>query len=89
MQKILEGGITPKTHIINIQPASVIFNRHCKMMTGTSIIMNNWVQNMKDVLYEMRCLKSKEDMILALTGEFKQMSHEPSYNTRENMSPTN
>ena len=27
---------------------------------------------MKDVLYEVRCLKSNEDMILALTGQFKQ-----------------
>ena len=33
--------------------------------------------NMKDVLYEVRCLKSNEDMILALTGQFKQLSHEP------------
>ena len=32
---------------------------------------------MKDVLYEVRCLKSNEDMILALTGRFKQLSHEP------------
>ena len=31
----------------------------------------------KDVLYEVRCLKSNEDMILALTGQFKQLSHEP------------
>ena len=28
---------------------------------------------MKDVLYEVRCLKSNEDMILALAG----LSHEP------------
>ena len=35
------------------------------------------VSDMKDVLYEVRCLKSNEDMILALTGQFKQLSHEP------------
>ena len=29
------------------------------------------------LLYEVRCLKSNEDMILALTGQFKQLSHEP------------
>ena len=29
---------------------------------------------MKDVLYEVRCLKSNEDMILALTGQFKQLT---------------
>ena len=28
-------------------------------------------------VYEVRCLKSNEDMILALTGQFKQLSHEP------------
>jgi len=31
----------------------------------------------KEVLYEVRCLKSTEDMILALAGQFKQLSHEP------------
>ena len=34
-------------------------------------------QNIKEVLYEVRCLKSTEDMILALAGQFKQLSHEP------------
>ena len=32
---------------------------------------------MKEMLYEVRCLKSSEDMILALAGQFKQLSHEP------------
>ena len=32
---------------------------------------------MKEVLYEVRCLKWNEDMILALAGQFKQLSHEP------------
>ena len=32
---------------------------------------------MKVMLYEVRCLKSNEDMILALAGQFKQLSHEP------------
>ena len=32
---------------------------------------------MKEVLYEVRCLKSAEDMILALAGQFKQLSLEP------------
>ena len=31
---------------------------------------------MKEMLYEVRCLKSTEDMILALAGQFKQLSHE-------------
>ena len=32
---------------------------------------------MKEMLYEVRCLKSNEDMIRALAGQFKQLSHEP------------
>ena len=28
---------------------------------------------MKEMLYEVRCLKSNEDMILALAGQFKQI----------------
>ena len=31
----------------------------------------------KEVLYEVRCFKSTEDMILALTGQFTQLSLEP------------
>ena len=29
---------------------------------------------LKEMLYEVRCLKSNEDMILALAGQFKQLS---------------
>ena len=43
---------------------------------GENLVVN-YLSNMKDVLYEVRCLKSNEDMILALTGQFKQLSHEP------------
>ena len=32
---------------------------------------------MKEMLYAVRCLKSNEDMILALAGQFKQLSYEP------------
>ena len=32
---------------------------------------------LKEMLYELRCLESNEDMILALAGQFKQLSHEP------------
>ena len=31
---------------------------------------------MKELLYEVRCLKSNEDMILTFAGQFKQLSHE-------------
>ena len=30
---------------------------------------------MKEMLYAVRCLKSNEDMILAVAGQFKQLSH--------------
>ena len=33
--------------------------------------------HIKEMLYAVRCLKSNEDMILALAGQFKQLSHEP------------
>ena len=32
---------------------------------------------MKEMLYAVRRLKSNEDMILALAGQFKQLSREP------------
>ena len=32
---------------------------------------------MKEMLYAVRCLKSNEDMILALAGQFKQMGSNP------------
>ena len=32
---------------------------------------------MKEMLYKVRCLKSNEDIILALAGQFKQLSYEP------------
>ena len=32
---------------------------------------------MKEMLYEVRYLKSSEDMTLALTGQFEQLSLEP------------
>ena len=44
---------------------TVLTGRGCKYNT------------MKEVLYEVRCLKSNEDMILALAEQFKQLSHEP------------
>ena len=31
----------------------------------------------EEMWYQVRCLKSNEDMILALAGQFKQLSHEP------------
>ena len=31
------------------------------------------IYTMKEMLYEVRCLKSNEDMILALAGQFKQL----------------
>ena len=38
---------------------------------------NNAIYYERNVIYEVRYLKSNEDMILALAGQFKQLSHEP------------
>ena len=32
---------------------------------------------MKEMLYEVRCLKSSDNMIPALAQQFKQLSHQP------------
>ena len=42
-----------------------------------NLVISNIDNSMKEVLYEVRCLKSSEDMILALAGQFKQLSREP------------
>ena len=42
-----------------------------------NLVINDNVYHMKEVLYEVRCLKSNEDMILALAGQYKQLSREP------------
>ena len=38
---------------------------------------------MKEMLYAVRCLKSNEDMILALAGQFMQLHHE--VQTKQNL----
>ena len=38
------------------------------------MLLNSYL---KEMLYAVRCLKSSEDMILALAGQFKQLSHVP------------
>ena len=43
----------------------------------TCLSLTNIDVNMKEILYAVRCLKSNEDMILALAGQIKQLSHDP------------
>ena len=43
----------------------------------TCNILVKFISFMKEMLNEVRCLKSSEDMIRALAGQFKQLSHEP------------
>ena len=50
-----------------------ILKYHCKSCHN----IRNYIQIVKEMLYAVRCLKSNEDMILALAGQFKQLSHEP------------
>ena len=47
------------------------------MTAQSQIFFSKSHSSMKEMLYEVRCLKSNEDMILALAGQFKQLSHEP------------
>ena len=46
-------------------------------MTSAMPVHITFLSYMKGMLYAVRCLKSNEDMILALAGQFKQLSHEP------------
>ena len=59
----LEGGFTV---IGDTQPVNTENISH-KLKVKHNIVM-------KEVLYEVGCLKSTEDMILALAGQFKQLS---------------
>ena len=45
--------------------------------TGIPVFLSNKLHHVKEMLYAVRCLKSNEDMILSLAGQFKQLSHEP------------
>ena len=47
------------------------------MRTSLNIRQNANLRWYERMLYAVRCLKSNEDMILALAGQFKQLSHEP------------
>ena len=60
----------------------------CSALTNWAMKSHSWEQvnllgscfpwkecSIKEVLYEVRCLKSTEDMILALAGQFKQLFH--------------
>ena len=46
----------------------------CTLLIQT---LTNENSQMIEMLYAVRCLKSNEDMILALAGQFKQLCHEP------------
>ena len=48
--------------------------RFSKTLTTDVINANS---SLKVMLYEVQCLKSNEDMIVALAGQFKQLSYEP------------
>ena len=61
---------------------SALTNWAMKSHSGEQVnLLGSWfpVKGMsyERMLYAVRCLKSSEDMILALAGQFKQLSHEP------------
>ena len=63
-------------YLLTILLISVVpFRSLCFVVSGFSTYLLHCC--MKEMFYEVRCLKSNEDMILALAGQFKQFSHEP------------
>ena len=48
-----------------------------QLRAGQFVGLMFYERSMKEVLYEVRCLKSNADMILAFVGQFKQLPREP------------
>ena len=48
-----------------------------ELRAGQFVGLMFYERSIKEVLYEVRCLKSNEHMILALVGQFKQLPREP------------
>ena len=70
-------------HITSCKGRELLWNVH-KLKAYKTTVFHCWIctfltfeRNVKEMLYAVRCLKSNEDMILALAGQFKQLSHEP------------
>ena len=53
---------------------NAMFCSVCKEAAAVHATISHKNGFMKEVLYEVRCLKSNEDMILALAGQFKHVS---------------
>ena len=73
------GYVTLKSMSDSERPLGVVsgfsvFSLKCRLHGGIGL---PFLHYMKEVLYAVRCLKSSEDTILALAGQFKQLSHEP------------
>ena len=64
-------------HLVNVEARCSSVKSVSSQSSLNSSRADQPLRDMKEVLYEVRCLKSTEDMILALTGQFKQLSHEP------------
>ena len=77
---LMKGSV----HFLSFEDFTERFNIKTNFLTFQGVISvikilkKSYEENiMKEVLYEVRCLKSTQDMILALAGQFKQLSHEP------------
>ena len=67
-ERLLYGVISPPKFKVCFRCSSSSFNH-------ATFEFNNLT--FERMLYAERCMKSNEDMILALAGQFKQLSHEP------------
>ena len=66
-------------HEIPVKETKAVFSKFEKKNKQTNKQTEHFQAKLlyERCVYEVRCLKSNEDMILALTGQFKQLSHEP------------
>ena len=60
-------GFEPMTSVMPVQCSNQLSHEVTQLRAGQFVGLM-----LKEMLYELRCLKSNEDMILVLAGQFKQ-----------------
>ena len=72
-------GFEPMTSAMPVQCSNQLSYEVTQWRAGQFVGLMFSVKGMsyERMLYAVRCLKSNEDMILALAEQFKQLSHEP------------
>ena len=68
-------GFEPMTSAMLVQCSNQLSYEVTQLRAGqfVGLMFSRERCPMKEMLYEVRCLKSNEDMILALAGQFKQI----------------